>query len=326
MKKLNAFIAFFPVVFVAFLVAALQPFGISPDFENYNSFFDTARQDFGFGIDTRFEPGFVFLAGVLSKVMSENVVVYGILVVLCLTIKLYVINRFSLPDRRKSGYYVFLAVAFYLFRFFPLHELTQLRAALSVAAIFLTLLFLWGGERLKAIGFVVVAATLHYSSLMITPLLFVSRLSRRTVIIVSIVGALLLYVASQAVVSVAGVYFAVFQTYEFGFAEDMPNPLSPVFFPEFYLIAVSLIFWKDLTEVMRRIAVLQLLAFAIFYGLIDFSVVAVRGRELFSVLWTLYIVQASGASARVRYLLHVFVAASVALSIYLYFILNFFSK
>jgi len=325
-KKLNAVIVFPLVVLMTFLVAVMQPFGLSPDYANYEIFFDMVREEFGYDMTTRFEPGFVLASGLLTSVISSNAVVYGLLVILAVIIKLFVLEKFVPSQKPLGRYYLYLAVVFYFVRFFPLHELTQLRAALAAATVFLTLLFLWRGKRRKAIGVAVIAATLHYSSLMITPLLFVSRLSRRTVIIVAIAGMPLLYAASQAVVSVAGAYFAVFQTYEFGFAEDRPNPLSPVFFPEFYLIAVSLIFWKDLTEMMRRIAVLQLLAFAIFYGLIDFSVVAVRGRELFSVLWTLYIVQASGASALVRYLLHVFVVASIALSIYLYFILNFFSK
>jgi hypothetical protein len=235
-----------------------------------------------------------------------------------------VLERFSLTEKRSHQYYLYLAIGFYLFRFFPLHELTQLRAALSVAAIFLAATALWEKRRVKGTGFAMIAASLHYSSLMLTPLFYLPRFSRRKAIIISVSAGALLYLASKLMISVAQVYFAVFQTYEFGFAEDMPKPFSVVFFPEFYMIGISLLFWEDLTELMQRIVVLQMLGFAMFYGLIDFSVVAVRGRELYSVLWAIFIVQAAGVPSRFRYLLHIFIVSFAILSFYQYFVLDFF--
>jgi hypothetical protein len=255
--------------------------------------------------------------------MQENILIYGAFVVVSLGVKLFALEKFVVEDRR-ARYYLYLAIGFYLLHFFPLHELTQLRAALAVAAIFVAVIYIWGAANLKGMAFVVAAALMHYSSLIMAPFLYLPRMSRRTAVISAVAVGTLLAAASNVMVSVAQIYFAVFQTYEFGVVEEMPNPFSPVFFPEFYLILVSLFYWDGLTEIQKRILTLQMFGFALFYGLIDFTVIAVRGRELFSVLWTIFLVQCSGGPVVFRYWVHGFFMMSAVLSFYLYFVLDFF--
>jgi hypothetical protein len=323
LKDFKVFVVLSVIVVAAFAVAVLQPFGISPDYENYELFLDMARDDFKLGVDSRFEPGFVFLTGLISQFMQENILIYGAFVVVSLGVKLFALEKFVVEDRR-ARYYLYLAIGFYLLHFFPLHELTQLRAALAVAAIFVAVIYIWGAANLKGMAFVVAAALMHYSSLIMAPFLYLPRMSRRTAVISAVAVGTLLAAASNVMVSVAQIYFAVFQTYEFGVVEEMPNPFSPVFFPEFYLILVSLFYWDGLTEIQKRILTLQMFGFALFYGLIDFTVIAVRGRELFSVLWTIFLVQCSGGPVVFRYWVHGFFMMSAVLSFYLYFVLDFF--
>jgi hypothetical protein len=276
-------------------------------------------------MSTRFEPGFVLVSGLLTNAITSDVVVYGLLVILAVVIKLFVLEKFVPAQHRLGRYYLYLALVFYFVRFFPLHELTQLRASIAMSLILVIALMVWTGRHFRVALLTAAATCFHYSSLILIPFFYVPKLTRKTVVIVSAVVGVLLHVLSTPLVSVAQGYFLVFSTYEFEFT-DVVNPYSPVFLPEFFMIAVGLYYWNDLTELMRRLVALQIIGFALFYGLIDLTVVATRGRDLFSIMWTVFLVQGCGVPLRLRVLLHVFVAMSLALATYQYFILDFFQR
>lgn len=313
------------VIATAFLVAVMQPFGLSPDYANYEIFFDMVRQEFGHDMTTRFEPGFVLASGLLTSVISSNAVVYGLLVILAVVIKLFVLEKFVPSQKPLGRYYLYLALVFYFVRFFPLHELTQLRASIAMSLIIVIAVLVWAGKHFRGALLTVVAICFHYSALILIPFFYLPKLQRRTTVIVAVVAGILLHVLSAPLVAVAQGYFLVFSTYEFEFAKAV-NPLSPVFLPEFFMIAAALFCWRDLTDLMRRLVSLQLIGFALFYGLIEFTVVATRGRDLFSIMWTVFLVQGGAVPVRVRCLLHIFVGMSIAIAIYLYVILDFFQR
>jgi hypothetical protein len=61
-----------------FLLAITQILGQSPDYSDYNDFFDLVRSgDLDVLAVSRFEPGFSILALVLTKLFTTNVIVYG---------------------------------------------------------------------------------------------------------------------------------------------------------------------------------------------------------------------------------------------------------
>ena len=326
MKKLNAVIVFPLLTLVAFLIAVAQPFGLSPDYQNYEIFFDMARREFGRGMQTRFEPGFVLVSGILTNAISSDLLIYGLLVIVAVSIKLFTFEKFVPVQKSLGRYYLFLTILFYATRFFPLHELTQLRVSIATAAILVIALLVWTGKRLRGTLLVPLATCFHYSSLILIPFFYLPKTRRVTAVVLTFATGVLLKVLATPLVGIAQGYFIVFSTYEFGFANEVPSLLSPVFFPEFFMIVVSLIFWNDLTDLMRRIVFLQMIGFALFYGLIDFTVVATPGRDLFSLMWTVFLVQGAAVPLRVRVLLHVFVGMSVALATYQYVILDFFQR
>lgn len=304
----------------AYLLSISQPFGVSPDYENYEIFFQGVRADF-FGVagEIRFEPGFVYLAGVLTNFFESDLIVYGILVFISIVLKLYFVRRVS------YGCFAFAALIFYIFKIFPLHELTQLRAALSVSFVLGACFLIWGGRRWQGVLMLVPAFFFHYSSLMVVPFLFLPRLERGKAFAFAFCIFLFLFFISQHVVIVLANFLPVFQGYEsFGYGGRELNPVSIVFFPEFFIILFGFIFWRDLGDVMRRVLVLQLIGFAIFYGTIQFDVIAVRGREFFSVLWVFFIGLAMMSTPRVKVAVLLFVLMSVVLGFYVYFMGDFF--
>lgn len=304
-----------------FLASIFQPFGLSPDYESYEDFFTLIRLDFkGVASETRFEPGFSFLAGFFAHFLSTNAVVFGALAAVSIALKIACFRKYSV------NLFFYVAVAFYIFKFVPLHELTQLR--LSLASGFL----IWAFYFLSFFGvswiFMALAGAsfaLHYSSLMVLPFLFLPKLGRVQVVLFSISLYLLVLLLS-------GLLIGIFEKLLFSntaynpleYSGEIFNIFSPVFFPEYFMIVLSLIFWRDLTDGMKKIVAIEMAGFAIFYAIPEYRTVAIRGREYFSVLWALFVVQADVVSLRLKLMIFAFVLASMAISYYLYFVLNFF--
>ena len=309
-------------LFVAFFAAVTQPFGFSPDYTQYELFFREIRVDFlNVMRESRFEPGFSIAAAGISRLIGSDVLVYGIFVFSSMAYKLCYTRKMS------SGSYLYLAIIFYFFRFFPLHELNQLRAALAISLIFAACFYVWTARAWVGGAACVLAATFHYSSLIISPFLFLPKIGRLKSVILALSVFFALYLASNFAIEFAQKFFLVFETYDDnGFGERAINPLSPVLFPEFFLLVAALVFWGEMTDKMQKIVTIQLMGVAIFYALIDFHVVAVRSREFFSVLRTLFIAQAAGCSNRLKFYIYIFVVLSMALSVYQYLFLDFFHK
>jgi hypothetical protein len=322
--KFKIFFTFF--LLLAFIIAATQPFGYSPDYTQYEFFFQQIRFDFLRIVQaSRFEPGFSFLSGTLSWAFSSDIMVYSFLVAIAMFLKLIYTRKISF------GIYFYLAIIFYFSKFFILHELTQLRVALAISFIFASCFWLWNGMRWKGVIGCVCATSFHYSSLMLFPFLFAPKLNRTKSLAIALFIFIVLSLISHYVVDLAGKFFPVFESYESSallFHTNDINPLSPVLLPEFFLLIMSFIFWHDLTENMQKIVFIELIGFAIFYSLIDYQVVAVRGREFFSVLWTLFIAQAGFCKSRLQLsiFISIFILATIMLSIYQYFYLDFFTN
>ena len=107
LKKTSVFIFF--VIAIAFFVGFYQPFGRSPDYGNYEYFFQQVRWDFSNELsDNRFEPGFVYIAGVLAKFFTSDVCVYGVFVVISIAVKLsmpieYYCFKFTQKVKKDNG-------------------------------------------------------------------------------------------------------------------------------------------------------------------------------------------------------------------------------
>ncbi|SFQ11066.1 EpsG family protein [Geopseudomonas sagittaria] len=300
-------------------VAFYQPFGFSPDYFQYEYFFDTLRQDIPGTIETsRFEPAFKYLSSLLVLFFTSDVLVFSLIATIAFSIKLATLNKYA------CGYGLLIAITFYTFRILPLHELTQLRAALASSFIVVAFFLSCSDQRKKTFIFLLAASLFHFSTILVAPLIlaltFKSLKNPRTLAL----AAAIIYITSGLIISIGNQYFPSLQMYETNLRTSA-NPLSPVVILEALTAIASLAFWKNLTEPMRRVIILQLFGLAIYYSFIDIPVISSRGRELFSVLWIFFLSDLVGRSPWVQLLGGAFVATSIALSIYLYFILDFFS-
>ncbi|EJL72835.1 hypothetical protein PMI12_03746 [Variovorax sp. CF313] len=308
---------------IAALVAMLQPFGYSPDYIQYDYFFDQLRLDYLYQIkESRFEFGFLHSSYLLTTIFRDNIYVYGFFVFIAVGLKAYFGGRFS----TRNCAWIFLA--FYFFKFFPLHELTQLRAAMAASFLIVVFYYLSVERYWAALLFSLIAVSFHNSAGLVLPFYLIPKfaLTRGRIVAVSLILYLGCYFASDYLVGFMADRIYVFETYLNAGLESRRNAaFSPVFYPEFLMIILSFIFWSDLSEVMKKILAIEVFGFSIFYGFIDLGVVAVRGHELFSVLWLIFVAQFPFAKKNIRIGVMVFVLGSILIAIYLYFILNFFA-
>ena len=320
-KKVNLFIFF--VIASAFFVAVLQPFGLSLDYANYQYFFQQIRLNFSGELkDNRFEPGFKYVAGIVVKLLTSDILVYGFFAVVSIAIKLIYLRRFTYARN-----FFYIACIFYMFKFFPLLELTQLRGSIAIAILLVAYYYIQNGKKIYGAGIGILAILFHYSTLMLLPFLFLPKLSRKMSIIIAVFIFSALYLTSQYGIGFASKNLLAFQGYESnGYGENVLKKFSPVYFPEFFILAFSIFHWRYLTDGMRRIVSIELIGFSIFYALIDYQVVAARGREFFSVMWILFVVQSTGCVDKVKIAIYIFVASSMSLAIYQYLFSDFFSS
>ncbi len=269
-----------------FLLAVTQVFGESPDYSQYDDFFDLVRTE---GLDvlsvSRFEPGFSILSLGLTKLFDTNVVVYSWIVVTAMLLKGWAIIAYS------SSQKIFFAVAaFYFARYYPLHELTQLRAAFAIGFLMVATFFLWRGNRRFGLWACAAALLFHMSAAAVIPALLIQPLRRRLVILIGISVFVLVFAGAGFVSDYLAIYISVFEGYQAsGFGDVAPNPFSVALLLDWAMIAVSLIMWNRLSLLMKRIVFLEIIGMAIFYGLLGSPVIAHRIRELYSVFWIFFV-------------------------------------
>lgn len=298
-----------------FLLVFYQIPGESRDWQSYDGFFELLRIE---GTDTfgisRFEPGFVIISLFLTELFSSNLAVYGIIAASAIFLKCWVINQFS-PSRQIF----FFVTLFYLARFAPLHELTQLRIACSAAFLLLSFVLLRRGNRLGGITACTAALVFHLTAIIIIPFLFIQSFSRRSVIMTSAIVFIVTLYGVGLITSYFQDSISVVKMYqEIGFGDEIPNLISADLLLDLGMIITGLVIWDRLSSPMKHVLLLELIGLAIFYSSRDFIVIAIRFREFFSVFWIFFIAQGLQQEALVKELSFFFAGASIALYLYIY--------
>lgn len=309
---------------IVFQLAFYQIPGEAPDWQEYNYFFNLLRTD---GLDllgtSRFEPGFVIVGFYLTVLFSSNLTVFGLIAAISIALKCWAINQFS-----SSRMVFFVVMLFYLIRFAPLHEFTQLRVACSIAFLFVALVFSWRGKLIASIAACAAALIFHFTSVAIIPLVLLMHLRDRLIQFLSLKNVITLslavFVATSFGIKLAVNYFqdiflvvAMYQ--QAGFGDEAANPLSTVLLLDWGMIIVGLVLWGRLPPMMRYVLLLELIGRAIFYAAIDFQVVAHRFREMLEVFWVFFVVLGLQQKKPVKEISVLFVIASFVLYSYLYF-------
>jgi len=319
----------YPVIWLSlsliiFLLVFFQIPGEAPDWQSYDRFFNLLLID---GLDvlvtSRAEPGFVIVSFFLTELFSSNLAVFGVIAASAIFLKCWAINQFS------SSRLVFLVIMlFYLIRFAPLHELTQVRAACSTSFMVIAFVLSWRGNRIGGVVACAAALAFHLCAIIIIPLVlllqlrsrFTQALSLKTVITVSVVVFITTLFAVKPAVNYLQDSFMVIAMYQaVGFGYVAPNPFSAALLLDWGMIIGGLVMWGRLPSMMKYVLLLEIIGMAIFYASMDFAVIAHRYREYFAVLWVFFVAQGLQQRTPVKEVSILFVIASIALYSYLFF-------
>jgi hypothetical protein len=272
----------------------------------------------------RIEIGFKVLALGLIGMSLSNVAVYGVIAAISVFVKCIAINVSA-----KSGVAYFFAIVFYLFTFAPLHELTQLRAALAIAMLFVGYALLVSHRRFLGLLVTLSAIAFHISAAFMLPLFILVFFFERQFIGLTRARAILfgaaVFSASVILIAVLIAYFeeelpiiAAYQ--EFGFGDVPTNPIAPHILLNLSMVLTGLLLWDRLSQGMRYVLFFQLAGIGVFYATLDFQVVASRVYDLTQTFWVFYIAEgADSDDPSVSFTTRAFVLAAVAAFSYIYF-------
>ena len=309
-------------VLIGLLLSATQILGESPDYSQYDEFFALIRNE---GLDalveSRFEPGFSIFAFFLTTLSSVNIVVYSGIVVAAMLLKGWAISAYS------ASLNIFIITAlFYFARYFPLHELTQLRAACAIALILSGAVFLWKGNLVIGALLCALSLLFHMSAAAVIPALLLVVSQRSRVILIACVIFIFTSAFSGILTGYLGNFISMVDSYQTsGFGKDLPNPFAVQLLIDWTMIAISLVMWDRLSLLMKRIVLLELIGMGVFYGVNEFAVVAHRIREFYSVFWVLFV--ADGLRQKdTKLLIYGFVLTCIIFYFYIFvFSKNFFN-
>lgn len=316
----------FLIITLAFAVAYFfsynQLLGDSPDWENYDSFFDYLRRNsVEYSPYARFEYGFVKLSEILTILSNSNIFIFSLISGVCLSFKAWSIDIVS--DLRFP---ILLALLFYIFRFLPLHEYTQIRAALATSLLFISTAFIISGKKYLAFSIAALSAFFHQTAVIYLPFMiflansgYANLLSAKSLLI--FIGVV--YIITSTVKGY-GVNFlqdivSIFQVYnESSFGDNEVNMIPISIVVDMLMLAFLLINWKFLNCKLKVFVLIESFGIAAFYGLIEYQILAFRVREFFSTFWVFIIVLGSNYQLRFRRPLILFAIINIFLYSYLY--------
>lgn len=302
---------------IGFAFSFLQPLGKSPDYPNYEDFLNLAKRvKWDILGASRFEPGFSYVAVFFSFFFNSNILIYSAIVSFALWLKACVVRSISL-----DGVVFFIVMLFYFFRYFPLHELTQLRAACATSIYLIGFLYFIKCRPGRAVVVMSLAALFHLSSIAALPGVLFSGFKKRTYIIISAVCVFFLVrVCSSFLANYLSAFIMMLDEYQKnGFGDSRPNLLAPHLVIDLFFVCLSCMCWKNLSSIMRRVVVIEIFGLAIFYGGVEFAVIAHRLREFYSIFWIFFVAEGLKYK-KTRVLSILFVFVNVFFYGYLYYL------
>ena len=323
---LKRFVLLLSVILVL-IFGLVYPLGVPPDYLAYLEVFGwTYSATWLQVIDNpkSWEPAFMLLVFGFAKLDFSSTAIFLFFVLIATSFKALLFYKLSTPIA-----YALVMLVFF-FKIFPLQDYNQLRGALAVG--FLMLFYSEWTFRtnvLSALVYAVVAIAFHYLALAVLPLLILACLyvpQQRVVVAVSgVLLAMLIVLGFPVLLDVVAYLVPRVEGYLVRVSEPAASSyISPVLYPEVFLVVVSLYFWRQCTDNMKRIIFLQFLGFGVFYGLFDFGVVSSRLREVVSAFWLFYIADYAKMSTHLRASTIIFVGMNIVLGVYLFYISDFF--
>lgn len=140
------------------IAAGYRNFGEGRDYFGYLTFYEEIRLTDTLDI-VRFEPGFALTAWISRLTLQLPFPVYfSLLAMGALLVKFWLFSRYKRP---------ILTVFFYLCSWYPLHEYTQIRAAVALAFCLLAAMFFFRQRYILFSLLMALAFSFHYSSIIL---------------------------------------------------------------------------------------------------------------------------------------------------------------
>jgi len=294
------------------------------DYDNYSNYFDlVSTYDFYDILSNRIEPLFGLLTFIFTSIFASNFLVYICFIVISVFLKVFVLSAFQ-----QNRLNFILLVVFYLFRYFPLYELTQIRVSVAIGLVIFA--FKLPGTKFKWIFFLLACLT-HYSVLVLLPLLFLVNFARRSggkyeinekLIWLSIfVCTAVIGLTSQIILQYITPYFVVLQLYDIkSFGEESVSLFNATILVDIVGIISAYALQRHMSVLTRLWIHIQALGVLCFYLLIDLPIMAFRIRELFCVFWIFYVSDALKQEGIVRFHAISFILSCVISYFYFYFL------
>jgi EpsG family len=280
------------VTLVISLLSYFKAFGTSRDYSYYESFFSTIiNQGCEAGEEERFELGFQKISCMVGFI-GNAAGMYAVQVFLSLLPKLLIIAFLS------SGSWIRFVptIVAYCFIFLPLHELTQIRASMSIAFFMIASILLmkikWENlfkkDGIFAIMILILSCSIHNSSVILAPLVFLAKFStsKRRIIVSSLLITVFLLLATPSFVefnstSILGIFY---EKEGYGDALNFSNSQRAL---DIYLSFALLFIINNNNKDKMFLLSLFIYSSAIYYGCYQYPVYSSRLSEylrVFSIL------------------------------------------
>lgn len=250
------------------ILAAERILGVDRDYQSYLDFFEIVD----WGYSGRFEPGFVIFNLIVKQVFGSFWSLLLLVALVSLLIKFYLIS--------KLPHFLFWVVLYCLV-LLPLHELTQLRAALAIGFVYLALYSAAiGVKRIVTLATVLIAASFHASILIMLPFVLLwPSLSRPSWLIflgISVAPAAVLFVSIELLV-----YFNPLVMHLLDIAEQMQaNPFSARNLILIAVLAIGAFSLRRLPAPVLPWYYISVMGLGLWYGLMSVPVFAHRLLEV----------------------------------------------
>lgn len=266
-------------------VAGYQIIGQSRDYDNYLFFFSWLNtQSLGDILSYRFEPFFSAIAFVLSKINLNPEEIYTVFAAACIMFKIVALNKY-----KKYWMVLFVFLFFYLLRFFTLFEMTVLRATLasSIAFFVFTRRISFNKKRIDFLLLVISTLT-HYSAVVFIFIYYLAPKKLSVALFSSMTFFVVVWVSKDLLLPVLQATIPVFATYEeFNNSTIVPIPMIL----DIAYLFVMIYFWNDGTPAMRIATFSILIAMALHFSLLEYSLINSRFRDLLAIFYIIYVVE-----------------------------------
>ena len=286
-----------------------QVFGISRDFVSYERYFNYLRGDLSllsYGTPT-FEPLFYFIAYMFSHFIANNKIVYLLILLSCIHIKS---SAFYSITNSKSIFT--LVILFYMVRFFPLHEMTQIRTALA------TSFLLYAIPSSKK--FVFFATLSHYSSIVVAPFYLIKNKLKYLLLLVPVI--ILLCSISWYFLDniITNIFPEGLSVRILLYLSDEPADLiSTAITIDLIYILFGLTLWNKSPRKMKFSLLMCLVGISMYYGNLNYSGFASRLHQIFSVFLCPYLIYSMQLNKQARYMAFLFIIINIIYYSFIYF-------